>query len=86
MLEPSDGRRLVAAMPGQFIVLRLKPASDAPALLRSYSLSGVSEKRWRISIKREPNGAAGFYVETELKVGDVIDARRATRRVHARAG
>jgi ferredoxin-NADP reductase/MOSC domain-containing protein YiiM/ferredoxin len=74
VLEPGDGRPLVAAMPGQFIVLRLKPASAAPALLRSYSLSGEpSEKRWRISIKREPNGAAGSYVETQLKGGDVVD-------------
>ena len=75
MLEPSDGRELVAAMPGQFIVLRLKPSPEAPALLRSYSLSGEpSELRWRLSIKREPNGAAGAYVEDRLKVGDVIDA------------
>ncbi len=74
VLEPSDGRPLVAAMPGQFIVLRLKPDSEAPALLRSYSLSGEpSEERWRISIKREPNGAAGAYVEARLRVGDTID-------------
>ena len=75
MLEPGDGRQLVAAMPGQFVVLRLKPSPEAPALLRSYSLSGEpSEQRWRLSIKREPNGAAGAYVEDRLKVGDVIDA------------
>ena len=75
MLEPSDARELVAAMPGQFIVLRLKPSPEAPALLRSYSLSGEPNKqRWRLSIKREPNGAAGAYVEDRLKVGDVIDA------------
>ncbi len=75
MLEPSDGRPLAAGMPGQFIVLRLKPAPEAPALLRSYSLSGdPSVKRWRISIKREPNGAAGAYVEDRLRVGDAIDA------------
>jgi ferredoxin-NADP reductase/MOSC domain-containing protein YiiM len=74
MLEPSDGRPLAAAMPGQFIALRLKPAPEAPALLRSYSLSDEpSEERWRISVKREPNGAAGAYVEAGLKVGDVID-------------
>jgi ferredoxin-NADP reductase/MOSC domain-containing protein YiiM len=74
-LEPGDGRPLGAARPGQFIVLRLKPAPDAPALLRSYSLSGEpNARRWRISIKREPNGAAGAYVEARLKVGDIIDA------------
>ncbi len=75
MLEPNDGRELVAAAPGQFIVLRLTPAPDRPALLRSYSLSGEpSEQRWRLSIKREPNGAAGAYVEDRLEVGDIIDA------------
>lgn len=75
MLEPGDGRPLVAAAPGQFIVLRLTPAPDKAALLRSYSLSGdPSDERWRLGIKREPNGAAGAYVEDVLKVGDVIDA------------
>jgi ferredoxin-NADP reductase/MOSC domain-containing protein YiiM len=74
MLEPSDGHPLVAAMPGQFVVLRLKPAPEVPALLRSYSLSSEpSAERWRLSIKREPNGAAGAYVDTVLKVGDVIE-------------
>ena len=74
-LEASDGLPLVAAMPGQFVVLRLKPAPEEPVLLRSYSLSGEpSEARWRLGVKREPNGAAGAYVETGLKVGDVIDA------------
>ena len=74
VLEPSDSRPLAAAMPGQFIVLRLKPAPEAPALLRSYSLSGEpSKERWRISIKREPNGAVGAYVAARLQVGDVID-------------
>jgi ferredoxin-NADP reductase len=61
-------------MPGQFIVLRLKPAPEAPVLLRSYLLSGEpSEERWRVSIKREPNGAVGAYVEAQLRVGDIID-------------
>ena len=75
LLEPSDGRPLGAARPGQFIVLRLKPAPDAPALLRSYSLSGEpNDKRWRISIKREPNGVVGALVESRIKIGDAIDA------------
>jgi ferredoxin-NADP reductase/MOSC domain-containing protein YiiM len=75
VLEPSDGLPLDAARPGQFIVLRLTPTPGKPALLRSYSLSGEpNERRWRISIKREPNGAAGAYVEAQLEVGDVIDA------------
>jgi hypothetical protein len=60
VLESVDGRQLVAALPGQFIVLLIKPAPGAPALMRSYSLSSEpSTERYRISVKREPQGAAG---------------------------
>jgi ferredoxin-NADP reductase len=75
VLESTDGRPLQAALPGQFIVLRLKLASDAPALLRSYSLSGEpSEDRYRISVKRETHGVAGAYIDTEVRVGDGLKA------------
>src|SRR5271167_3526162 len=75
ILEPTDGRPLQAALPGQFIALRLKPAPDAPSLLRSYSLSGeASEDRYRISVKREIQGAAGAYIDAEVRVGDVVEA------------
>jgi ferredoxin-NADP reductase/MOSC domain-containing protein YiiM len=75
VLEPSDEQPLAAALPGQFIVLRLRPAPDAPALLRSYSLSGeLRDDRYRLSIKRETHGAAGAYVETQVRIGDVLDA------------
>ncbi len=74
MLEPTDGQPLATALPGQFIVLRLRPAPTTPALLRSYSLSGEpSEARYRVSVKREAHGAAGAYIETEVRVGDVLD-------------
>jgi ferredoxin-NADP reductase/MOSC domain-containing protein YiiM len=74
MLEPTDGQPLAAALPGQFIVLRLKPAPTAPALLRSYSLSGEpGEARYRVSVKREAHGAAGAYIETEVRVRDVLE-------------
>ena len=75
VLEPTDGRPLAAALPGQFIVLRLRPASDAPALLRSYSLSGEPrDDCYRLSIKRELHGAAGAYVQSQIRIGDVLDA------------
>ncbi len=77
-LEPTDARPMATALPGQFIVLRLRPASDAPPLTRSYSLSGEpSAERYRVSIKREAHGAAGVYVDDELQVGDVVDASAA---------
>jgi ferredoxin-NADP reductase/MOSC domain-containing protein YiiM len=75
VLKPFDGQPLAAALPGQFIVLRLRPVADAPALLRSYSLSGEPrDDRYRLGIKREPHGAAGAYVETQVRVGDTLDA------------
>jgi ferredoxin-NADP reductase/MOSC domain-containing protein YiiM len=74
VLEPTDGHPLAAARPGQFVVLRLRTAPEAPALLRSYSLSGEpNEARYRISVKRETHGAAGAYIETQVALGDVLE-------------
>lgn len=76
-LEPTDGQPLATALPGQFIVLQLGPGS-APALMRSYSLSGEpGAMHYRVSIKREAHGAAGAYVDDELKVGDVVQTSAA---------
>jgi ferredoxin-NADP reductase/MOSC domain-containing protein YiiM/ferredoxin len=78
VLEPVDGHPLIAALPGQFIVLRLRPTPDAPALMRSYSLSSEpSAERYRVSIKREAHGSAGAYINDRLQVGDVLDASAA---------
>jgi ferredoxin-NADP reductase/MOSC domain-containing protein YiiM len=73
-LESSDGRPLAAGLPGQFVVLRLRPNSDASPLLRSYSLSGVpSDAHYRVSIKCNPNGVAGAYVRDGVQSGDILD-------------
>ena len=86
VLEPTDGRPLAAALPGQFIVLRLRPAPDAPALLRSYSLSGEPrDDRYRLSIKRELHGAAGAYIQSQDPDWRRSGRERATRQLHAEA-
>ncbi|HSZ53742.1 MAG TPA: MOSC and FAD-binding oxidoreductase domain-containing protein [Caulobacteraceae bacterium] len=73
-LQPTDGRPLTAQRPGQFVVLRLHPTPDGPPLLRSYSLSGPAcEAQYRVSVKLEPNGAAGTYLHAQTRAGDVID-------------
>lgn len=73
MRDP-DGRPLPPALPGQYVVLRLRPAGDGPQLLRSYSLSGPpSTERHRISVKIEPNGTAGTYLRDHVRTGDMID-------------
>ena len=74
LLVPADGRPLVAAQPGQFVVLRLRPKPDAPPLLRSYSLSDTpSADHYRVSIKQELNGVASTYVHNHVRVGDILD-------------
>jgi ferredoxin-NADP reductase/MOSC domain-containing protein YiiM len=72
-MQDPHGQPLQTALPGQYIVLRLRPTVDGAPLFRSYSLSGgASTKRYRISVKIEPDGAAGTYLRA-LRVGDVLD-------------
>jgi ferredoxin-NADP reductase/MOSC domain-containing protein YiiM len=76
-LEPADGQPVTAALPGQFIVLRLG-ADSRPALMRSYSLSGApNAAAYRVSIKREAHGAASAYVADTLEAGDIVQASAA---------
>lgn len=73
-LEPNDGRPLTTPLPGQFVVLRLRPSPAGPALFRSYSLSGpLSPDRYRVSIKLEPDGAGGTFLSSHVHPGDVLD-------------
>jgi len=72
-LMPADDRPLVAALPGQFIILRIKPNADGPPVLRNYSLSDLpSDDHYRVSVKLEENGAASTYLHTHVGVGDVL--------------
>jgi MOSC domain-containing protein YiiM/ferredoxin-NADP reductase len=65
-----DGTALPAALPGQYVVVRL---GEPPALTRSYSLSGKpGSGSYRLSIKCEPHGTAGRYVTNVLQIGDVV--------------
>lgn len=72
ILEPEDGHPVPAALPGQFVAVRLG-SSDKPAMTRSYSLSSrANAASWRISIKREAHGAASNYVADDLLAGDIV--------------
>jgi ferredoxin-NADP reductase len=74
VLEPADARPLTVPLPGQYVVLRLRPKADAPPVLRSYSLSARPDTgRYRISVKQELQGVASTYVSTQLRNGDVLD-------------
>jgi ferredoxin-NADP reductase/MOSC domain-containing protein YiiM len=73
-MQNPDGHPLQTALPGQYVVLRLQPTAGGPPLFRSYSLSGpLSTERYRISVKIEPNGAAGTYLKEHVHVGDTLN-------------
>jgi len=74
ILVAADGLPLVAALPGQFVVVRLRPAPDSAPLLRSYSLSdGPTQDHYRIRVKLEPIGAASLYLHQRARVGEILD-------------
>jgi len=73
-MKSADGRPLPTALAGQYVVVRLQPSTGSPPLFRSYSLSGpASTERYRISVKIDPNGAAGTYLKEHVRVGDALD-------------
>jgi ferredoxin-NADP reductase/MOSC domain-containing protein YiiM len=56
-----DGAPLPPALPGQHIVVRVRPSPDAPAVTRSYSLCGPpGTPNYRIGVKNERGLASGF--------------------------
>lgn len=72
-LQSTDSHPLTMPLPGQYVVVRLKPAAGGAAIFRSYSLSGpLSTERCRISVKIEPNGAGGRCLR-DVCVGGRLD-------------
>lgn len=73
-LEKPDGASLPAGLPGQFLVLRLRTTPDGPMLLRNYSMSGIpGAGTYRVSVKREVNGAVSTYLHNHARVGDILE-------------
>ena len=73
-LADPDGAPVPAALPGQFLTLRLRPDPAGAAVLRSYSLSGrPGADQYRISVKREPHGAGSGYLLSRVTTGDTIE-------------
>jgi ferredoxin-NADP reductase/MOSC domain-containing protein YiiM len=74
VLADPSGAPVPAALPGQFLTVRLRPDPDAAPLVRSYSLSGPpGGDRYRISVKREEHGAASAYLHSRLRAGDELE-------------
>lgn len=68
LADPS-GAPLPAALPGQYLTVRVRDG-----LLRSYSMSGPpGAPGYRISVKREPHGAASNYLHDHVRPGDEVE-------------
>jgi ferredoxin-NADP reductase/MOSC domain-containing protein YiiM len=73
-LADPKGGSVPAAMPGQFLTLRVHPDPAGRPLLRSYSLSGPpGAADYRISVKREEHGAASQFLHTRVRAGDQLE-------------
>jgi ferredoxin-NADP reductase/MOSC domain-containing protein YiiM len=73
-LESEDGSPLPRALPGQYLILRLRSAANAPALLRNYSISGAPDAgTYRVSVKQEVNGKGSSFLHTQVESGDVLE-------------
>jgi ferredoxin-NADP reductase/MOSC domain-containing protein YiiM/ferredoxin len=73
-LEDPAGAPLPAARPGQYVTVRIEPAGEGRPLLRNYSLSGPpAAGYYRITVKREHDGAASGYLHSRLGVSDQLD-------------
>jgi ferredoxin-NADP reductase/MOSC domain-containing protein YiiM len=74
-LADPGGGSVPAALPGQFLTLRLHPDPAGRPLLRSYSLSGPpGASDYRISVKREEHGAGSQFLHTRVRAGDQLEA------------
>jgi ferredoxin-NADP reductase/MOSC domain-containing protein YiiM len=73
-LAAEDGTPLPAALPGQFITMRLALGAGQPAVSRSYSLSGEpGSPQYRVSVKREPLGLVSAHVHAHLRAGGSVE-------------
>ena len=73
-LESLDNSPLPTALPGQSLIVRLRPKHEVGPVLRNYSLSGAPDSGiYRISVKREPNGVASNFLHTHVNAGDTLE-------------
>jgi ferredoxin-NADP reductase/ferredoxin len=73
-VEDPAGTALPPVRPGQYLTVRIQPHAQERSLLRNYSLSGPpGAGYYRITVKREPDGAVSGYLHTRLAVGDRLE-------------
>ena len=69
-----DGAPVPAARPGQYLTVRIRLGDEERSVLRNYSLSGPpGADDYRITVKREHDGAASGYLHGRLAIGDQLE-------------
>lgn len=84
-LEPHNKKKLPPFQPGQYLTFNFHIPGEQKPVVRCYSLSdGVSDKFYRISVKKVPPpkdkpdlrpGLSSSYVNEVLKQGDLLDVK-----------
>lgn len=82
-LVADDDGALPAALPGQYLTIRV-PGAGEPVPLRSYSLSDPRD--YRISIKRDDHGAVSRWLHAHAEPGLVVEAAAPRGDFHLAAG
>jgi ferredoxin-NADP reductase/ferredoxin len=74
-LRPVGEAPVAPAPPGQYLTVRVHPRADGAPVIRNYSMSSPPDpgRGYRISVKRETDGAASGYLHDRVAAGDVID-------------
>ncbi len=73
-LKPEDGLDIASYQAGQYLTVRVQPDGDTYTHIRHYSLSAAPEKDYyRISVKREEQGAVSSYLHLDVQEGDVLE-------------
>jgi ferredoxin-NADP reductase/MOSC domain-containing protein YiiM/ferredoxin len=73
VLESPDKSPLPAALPGQYLVLKIHADSSSQPIVRSYSISSASDSgAYRISAKRG-TGPGSRYVVDSTRIGDLYE-------------
>jgi MOSC domain-containing protein YiiM len=72
-LATQDGLPLPGSLPGQYIIVKVRPAADKPPVARNYSLCGPPNAgTYRIAVKNE-GGAASAFLHAHVQVENILE-------------
>ena len=76
-LAPHDGKPLPPFHPGQYLTFQLTPPGQPKPIIRCYSLSDAPTHpdRYRVTIKRVPQGLSSNHFHDTIKEGDILDVK-----------